>query len=469
MMLGPFALLAVLSVTTATYQCVCSYYPTRNVYDQMSTSGQVVGIMKESDCKPLANLTGNPAWIALQIEHKLGYIETGEQVEAQACEGNPSTSDLLTSSGSTDMTTGMMSSTSGMMSSTSGMMSSTMLPVVTSGPLTGGTYGCSQKYYQFAANENGVLFTIDDTCYELVPTQHTWSFAEGDCRQRGGHLVTIDTAAKQNVIYEVVKNYQGSNVWIGLHDKLTEDVFQWVSGDQVSFTNWYPGHRNPFSHTVDDCVSLWLGGHAGQWEDERCTHYYAYICEFDAVTGSAIGTTGATLPPQNLIEGDIHLCPLKLQTLSVQYQTTVAQHGNSCYELLHNRVTWAHAENLCHQAGGHLADIGDAAEQQYIQTFMMQNSADHAVWIGLNDHNTEGAFQWTSGKPVIFTNWIPGHNDNFVGHNLEDCVAFVPYKNGTWDDISCGSQSVFGDGGETHPGFCEYELIHPVSGVQIVG
>jgi len=32
------------------------------------------------------------------------------------------------------------------------------------------------------------------------------------------------------------------------------------------------------------------------------------------------------------------------------------------------------------------------------------------------------------GKPVTYTNWVSGHQDNFVSHTYEDCVAIIPYK-----------------------------------------
>jgi len=66
-----------------------------------------------------------------------------------------------------------------------------------------GNYGCSQQYYNYAAAENGVLFTVGDKCLELVPTHHSWLTAQSDCVQRGGNLVTVDSAAKQSAIYQV--------------------------------------------------------------------------------------------------------------------------------------------------------------------------------------------------------------------------------------------------------------------------
>jgi len=65
------------------------------------------------------------------------------------------------------------------------------------------------------------------------------------------------------------------------------------------------------------------------------------------------------------------------------------------------------------------------------------------------------------GDPLTFTNWVPGHTDNFVNHTQEDCVALIPYKGGVWDDIPCGSRDPFfgGDSGETQLPLCEYSML----------
>jgi len=46
---------------------------------------------------------------------------------------------------------------------------------------------------------------------------------------------------------------------------------------------------------------------------------------------------------------------------------------------------------------GHLTHIGDADEQGFVDQFMHRHFSTHAVWLGLNDRNTEGVFHWTNG------------------------------------------------------------------------
>ena len=96
--------------------------------------------------------------------------------------------------------------------------------------LFSGRYVCPQQHFQHAASDHGTLFIIDSICYEVVPVTHTWTGAESDCRQRGGHLAHIPDDRHQNIIYSVVKQYHGHDVWIGLHDRAHEEHFEWTSG-----------------------------------------------------------------------------------------------------------------------------------------------------------------------------------------------------------------------------------------------
>jgi len=98
-----------------------------------------------------------------------------------------------------------------------------------------------------------------------------------------------------------------------------------------------------------------------------------------------------------LLAGNTGLCPYLAREYANQYHTLLVQHEGSCYELLHHKISWSHAESLCQQAGGHLAHINNAHEQAYIQSLLSKYSPQRAVWIGLHDQNVEGYFQWTAG------------------------------------------------------------------------
>ena len=75
----------------------------------------------------------------------------------------------------------------------------------------------------------------------------------------------------------------------------------------------------------------------------------------------------------------------------------LANTSQNCYELIKQSVTWDQAEKKCNQHGGHLAEIDDQTEQDFVQQFLLIQDPTQAVWIGLNDQQQEDVFAWTSG------------------------------------------------------------------------
>ncbi|XP_052286374.1 aggrecan core protein-like [Dreissena polymorpha] len=328
------------------------------------------------------------------------------------------------------------------------------------GPFTQVQYGCPKQYFQHAQLHHGTLFTLDSTCYEIVPTEASWTDAEADCVARGGHLAHIPDQRHQDAIYHVTSQYLSDDIWIGLNDRNHERQYEWSSGDPVKYTSWIGGHENLFFHGLQDCAVLGALLYQGHWDDIDCDTELNYLCEFRATMTSVFATT-TPMPQVSNTDGDIHMCPASVQQESRRNNNILAQHGDSCYELqTDDKVIWAHSEYLCRQQGGHMVAITSATEQAFVDAFMARHNPNRAVWIGLHDRRVEGQFEWTSGESVTYTNWVPNHMSNFESYRTEDCIALIPYQSGQWDDIPCGSQDpFFGDDiGEKHYTFCEYKI-----------
>jgi hypothetical protein len=99
--------------------------------------------------------------------------------------------------------------------------------------------------------------------------------------------------------------------------------------------------------------------------------------------------------------------------------------GNQYYCSL-SPATWANANAISQSNGGYLASIGSAEENNFLSNMLTIQSA----WIGLNDIETEGTFEWASGEPVNYTNWYPGQPNNYNG--TQHCVEIL--NNGQWND-----------------------------------
>ncbi len=90
----------------------------------------------------------------------------------------------------------------------------------------------------FAAESfyNGHLYTL---------VQGDWLVAEQNAVAWGGTLVTINNQAEELWLQS---EFGSSLFWIGLNDAANEGVWQWVSGEAVTYTNWAAGQPNNFDN-----------------------------------------------------------------------------------------------------------------------------------------------------------------------------------------------------------------------------
>ena len=112
--------------------------------------------------------------------------------------------------------------------------------------------------------------------------------------------------------------------------------------------------------------------------------------------------------------------------------------------------SWDNNEALAVSLGGHLASINDAVERDWLVVnvvdpycFATNQPYEKVVWIGLfqppNSPEPAGNWQWTTGEPLSFTDWIQGEPNN--SGNGENYAEFnsswnigVGVPPGAWND-----------------------------------
>lgn len=97
-----------------------------------------------------------------------------------------------------------------------------------------------------------------------------------------------------------------------------------------------------------------------------------------------------------------------------------------------DNLDWSDAREACQNFGPFdLASIDSNGENNALDDLI----DDDDVWIGLNDLDTEGVFEWSNGKSVGYTNW---NDDEPNDSDDEDCGEL--YSDGVWNDIDCDDE-----------------------------
>ncbi|NXU93429.1 MRC2 protein, partial [Xiphorhynchus elegans] len=86
---------------------------------------------------------------------------------------------------------------------------------------------------------------------------------------------------------------------------------------------------------------------------------------------------------------------------------------NSCYQFnFQSTLSWREAWNSCEQQGANLLSITEIHEQTYINGLLTGYSS--TLWIGLNDLDINGGWQWSDNSPLKYLNWESGETRGVV-------------------------------------------------------
>ncbi len=97
---------------------------------------------------------------------------------------------------------------------------------------------------------------------------------------------------------------------------------------------------------------------------------------------------------------------------------------------------WYDAQQKAIKEGAHLVSINNEEEQFWIESIFRSRS----YWIGLNDVEKEGVWQWDSGEPVTYMNWATSYPfpDN-VPDTEKDFVAMTSFFDAGWQSSGVNS------------------------------
>ena len=281
-------------------------------------------------------------------------------------------------------------------------------PTYTTGPM-------SPKFTVPSTNDRDPLYPKASTFYNghlyiLYDVQTgCWDQANEMCNTWGGHLVTINSAQEQAVVYELAKKSSKSYCKIGAKANASRQ-WSWVTGENFSYANWKSGQPDNYNGMEFYAEMDIKAG--GTWSD--CANVrYGDVCF--------------------IVEHEMNETPIK--TYSVDNKVK--------YAVFDKAMPWEDAKTYCEQLGGHLATISNKAEQDIIAGLIVDGSRD-AYSIGATKRGLDN-WSWIDGKEFSYTNWDDGYPVNPYGEGYY--IHMV--KSGKWHDIY----------NITHYGFvCEFEL-----------
>ncbi|XP_030076595.1 C-type mannose receptor 2 [Microcaecilia unicolor] len=106
----------------------------------------------------------------------------------------------------------------------------------------------------------------------------------------------------------------------------------------------------------------------------------------------------------------------------------------SCYQFnFQSALSWNEALVSCNQQGASLLSINELHEQTYINGLLTGYSS--ALWIGLNDLDISGGWQWSDNSPLKYLNW---ENNQPSNSNEENCAMVRTESSGKWQTRNCG-------------------------------
>uniref|UniRef100_A0A3Q1GYY0 Mannose receptor, C type 2 n=1 Tax=Anabas testudineus TaxID=64144 RepID=A0A3Q1GYY0_ANATE len=251
-------------------------------------------------------------------------------------------------------------------------------------------------------------------CYWVGEDLLTFDEARKSCEEHGATLVTITNRFEQAFANSLVFGRSGDFFWIGLYDEGSPGSFHWLSGDEVSYTNW---NRDQPIKVHGGCVSMATGFATGLWEVKECASSKAkFICRQNQDT---------SLSPEP---------PVPQPTPSLSGSCPSGWKSNSnlryCYKVFHSsqqeqRLSWLQAHLFCQKHGANLLSISGPEEEHFVLQVLHEafgESEDHEqhwFWIGLNRRNPmdNGSWKWSDGMALTYQNFGRYY------YNIRQCAA----------------------------------------------
>lgn len=116
------------------------------------------------------------------------------------------------------------------------------------------------------------------------------------CADKGGYLATLTSQEENDFVYSYITQQNCESAYFGFSDSESEGIWEWCTGEPVSYTNWHSGEPNK-ENPNEDYGMLYYKYSDGSWNDgdfgnNTVNGGTAFICEW----GDYQQNTGSQTP-----------------------------------------------------------------------------------------------------------------------------------------------------------------------------
>lgn len=269
-----------------------------------------------------------------------------------------------------------------------------------------------------------------------APGGISWTEAHADAAAWGGYLATPTSASENSFVFGLIDKALFWNTYIGpwiggaqaQGSAEPAGGWQWVTNEPWSYANWGIGEPNNAVGTVD----------------ENRLHFNGFPSNDPSSTWNDLENNNAAMPSLPVIGFVIER---NTSPHEVWVQWKVADGGNGHWYRaigVPSGITWVDAQAVSVAAGGYLATPTSQAENDFI--FELANEPQYwgtadGSWLGgtapTPRSNPIDGWQWITGEPWAYTNWMPTRPNNTGG--VEDRIVLItgnvdPSLLRFWDD-----------------------------------
>jgi hypothetical protein len=124
-----------------------------------------------------------------------------------------------------------------------------------------------------------VMLGTQSSRYLAIDNSVVWLTAEQMCEADGAHLVIIDDATEQSLVFQTLP---AQNIWLGVTDRVAIGSFRKVTGGAATFLPWDGGEPDV---AAAECV--YMDSLTSRFADQDCASGRRAVCECDGAAADA--------------------------------------------------------------------------------------------------------------------------------------------------------------------------------------